>query len=147
MKEASAERWDGPGAGDVPTWTLRMEKVPIVPPLSALTRNDVKQGRVKTPAYLTWQSFAGGYFMAARAAFKKRQIKLPFTHGVEIELILPYVANADMDNRWKGLLDQLKAMNFIEDDCMRVIKSERTSWSIDVARDQMTVIITGEVDG
>jgi hypothetical protein len=82
--------------------------LPIAPTTNNLFSNAFRVGRTETPKYHLWKLEAGQVLNAQRSEFKGRGVKLPLTEDVFVCIFLPFISNADLDNRFKATLYLLK---------------------------------------
>jgi hypothetical protein len=113
-------------------------EITIVPPLAQCYRNVPRVGRVKTTKYKKWIETAS------------TEISSPPDEPLSqchVCLTLPYIANGDLDNRFKGTMDLLKSSGWIVDDNMKCVRKIEAIWSRDVPRQRMVISIKEVTDG
>ena len=92
------------------------------PPLSSLTANKAKVGRVSSERARGWRNAMGWELKTQRPKPIRGQVDVRVSMG-------PPRKGADIDNRLKALLDLLVEHKLIEDDSWPIVRSVSAEWS------------------
>ncbi|MBC8158178.1 MAG: RusA family crossover junction endodeoxyribonuclease [Alphaproteobacteria bacterium] len=82
--------------------------IPTAPTVNSAFRNVRGKGRVRTRKYVAWAKEAGWLLKAQNVGH--------IAGKVNVDMEVPRIANADIDNRIKPTLDLLQTMGVIDND-------------------------------